>query len=626
MKINKNINYLDTHLKKLNSKTAVDSEKKPKSRDLIDHKYKWNISDMYKNHELWQKDIDDSIKMSSDFAKRKGSITSSAQSLLDGFKERDSIWQKIEKAFVYSRMRRDEDNRNELYQGLCDKAQGAISKVSTNMSFFVPEVLSEDKNKIDGFVKENPHLSQYKFLIDDMFREKDHSLSSAEENILAQMGELMSATNNIFTMLNNADMTFGTIIDKDGKEVEVTHGNYISFMEDHDKNIRQQAYEAMYTAYKNLINTISTTYNFNTKTDVVSAKIRKYSSARAAALSGDNVDEAVYDNLISVIEENLPTMHKYMGIRKKMLGLDTLNMTDVYVPLVKIPDNPTSIPSSKLSFEDAVEIMTKALKPLGENYVKDVKAGVDAGWIDVFENQGKTSGAYSFGSYDSMPYILLNFAGGLKDVFTLVHEMGHSMHSFYTRKTQPYTYGDHSIFTAEVASTVNENLLVKYLLSKEENLEMRKYLINYHIEEFRTTVFRQTMFAEFEKWTHKEAELGNPLTPQSMCQYYLELNKKYFGKEVEMDQLIQYEWARIPHFYNAFYVYKYATGYSAAAAISDIILEEGPENYLKFLTTGSSDHPIPLLKIAGVDMSSPEPIKRAMKVFRELVDELESIS
>ena len=523
-------------------------------------------------------------------------------------------------------MRRDEDNRNELYQGMCDKAQSAISKISANMSFFTPELLESSKDVIDEFIDQLPQLSQYKFLIDDMFREKEHSLSQKEENILAQMGELMSATNNIFTMLNNADLTFGQITDKNGEHIEITHGNYISYMENQDKNVRKQAYEAMYTSYKNLINTISTTYNFNTKTDAVYAKIRKYPSSRAAALSSDNVDEVVYDNLISVVEKNLPTMHKYMAIRKKMLGLETLNMTDVYVPLVKIPQNPTSIPGEKLDFKQAVDIMCEALAPLGEKYVSDVKAGVSAGWIDVYENQGKTSGAYSFGSYDSMPYILLNFASSLKDVFTLVHEMGHSMHSFYTRATQPYTYGDHSIFTAEVASTVNENLLVKYLLSKEENMEMRKYLINYHIEEFRTTVFRQTMFAEFEKWSHEQIEKGEPLTAQSMCAYYLKLNQKYFGNEVEMDDLIQYEWARIPHFYNAFYVYKYATGYSAAAAISDIILNEGPDDYLKFLTTGSSNHPIPLLKIAGVDMSGKEPIERAMKVFRNLVEQLDELS
>ena len=294
-------------------------------------------------------------------------------------------------------------------------------------------------------------------------------------------------------------------------------------------------------------------------------------------------------------------------------------MYDVYVPLVKIPE-------TKVSFDEAKETMAKALTPLGDQYIKDMKAGLDAGWVDVYENIGKTSGAYSFGSYDSMPYILMNFSETLKDIFTLVHEMGHSMHSFYTRKEQPYIYGDHSIFTAEVASTVNENLLMKYLIANEASPDMKKYLVNYHLEEFRTTVFRQTMFAEFEKWTHEEVEKGHSLTAASMCQKYQELNNLYFGETVEKDDWIKYEWARIPHFYNSFYVYKYATGYSAAAAISDIILEKGPQDYLKFLKTGSSNHPIELLKIAGVDMSVKEPVEKAMKVFRDLVNEFEILT
>ena len=375
----------------------------------------------------------------------------------------------------------------------------------------------------------------------------------------------------------------------------------------------------MYSAYKGLINTISTTYSYNTKTDVISARIRKYPSARAAALSGDNIKDEVYDNLIDVIHENLPSMYKYMELRKKLLGVDKLNMYDVYVPLVKIPE-------TKVSFDEAKETMAKALTPLGDQYIKDMKAGLDAGWVDVYENIGKTSGAYSFGSYDSMPYILMNFSETLKDIFTLVHEMGHSMHSFYTRKEQPYIYGDHSIFTAEVASTVNENLLMKYLIANEASPDMKKYLVNYHLEEFRTTVFRQTMFAEFEKWTHEEVEKGHSLTAASMCQKYQELNNLYFGDTVEKDDWIKYEWARIPHFYNSFYVYKYATGYSAAAAISDIILEKGPQDYLKFLKTGSSNHPIELLKIAGVDMSVKEPVEKAMKVFRNLVNEFEILT
>lgn len=590
-----------------------------KQRSEIDKKYKWNIEDMYADEKIWEKDVKDALEGAKDFAKYQGKLTDSADILLEALKAQEHIWQKIEKAYVYSRMRRDEDNRVEKYQAMNDKAEAAIAKISTELSFFTPELLSSDEEKILGFIDSKEELKIYRFMIEDMLRKKAHILTGAEENILAQLSEISPATNNIFTMLNNADIKFGKIKDENGNEVNLTHGNYISFMESHNRRVREDAYTAMYTAYKNLINTISTTYSYNTKTDVINARIRKYPSSRAAALSSDNISEEVYDNLVKVINDNLPTMYKYMELRKKILDVDELKMHDVYVPLVKLPEN-------HVSFEDAKKTMAEALAPLGDKYIEDMNNGLDAGWVDVYENEGKTSGAYSFGSYDSMPYILMNFSSSLKDVFTLVHEMGHSMHSFYTRKKQPYIYGDHSIFTAEVASTVNENLLMKHLIAKETDPQMKKYLINYHIEEFRTTVFRQTMFAEFEHWTHKTLEEGGTLTAQSMCDYYNELNKKYFGPAVAEDEWIKYEWARIPHFYNSFYVYKYATGYSAAAAISDIILEKGPENYLKFLGTGDSNYPIELLKIAGVDMSTKEPIEKAMEVFKALVDEFEKLA
>lgn len=590
-----------------------------KQRSEIDKKYKWNIEDMYADEKIWEKDVKDALEGAKDFAKYQGKLTDSADILLEALKAQEHIWQKIEKAYVYSRMRRDEDNRVEKYQAMNDKAEAAIAKICTELSFFTPELLSSDEEKILGFIDSKEELKIYRFMIEDMLRKKAHILTGAEENILAQLSEISPATNNIFTMLNNADIKFGKIKDENGNEVNLTHGNYISFMESHNRRVREDAYTAMYTAYKNLINTISTTYSYNTKTDVINARIRKYPSSRAAALSSDNISEEVYDNLVKVINDNLPTMYKYMELRKKILDVDELKMHDVYVPLVKLPEN-------HVSFEDAKKTMAEALAPLGDKYIEDMNNGLDAGWVDVYENEGKTSGAYSFGSYDSMPYILMNFSSSLKDVFTLVHEMGHSMHSFYTRKKQPYIYGDHSIFTAEVASTVNENLLMKHLIAKETDPQMKKYLINYHIEEFRTTVFRQTMFAEFEHWTHKTLEEGGTLTAQSMCDYYNELNKKYFGPAVAEDEWIKYEWARIPHFYNSFYVYKYATGYSAAAAISDIILEKGPENYLKFLGTGDSNYPIELLKIAGVDMSTKEPIEKAMEVFKALVDEFEKLA
>ncbi|MEG0918379.1 MAG: oligoendopeptidase F [Anaerovoracaceae bacterium] len=589
-----------------------------KKRNEIDKKYKWNIEAMYPDEKLWEEDLNEALRLSEEFAAYKGVLTSNHMILTEALIARDKIWMKVEKAFVYSRMRRDEDNSNEKYQAMCDKSGQIIAKVSANTSFFLPELTETDSNILLLYLEESPKLKTYEFLIKDVLREKEHILSKQEENILAQMGEITSSTNDIFTMLNNADIKFGQITDENGDQVTLTHGNYINFMESHNREIRQEAYTKMYTSYKDLINTISTTYNYNTKTDTVSAKLRKYNSAIESALSGDNIPLSVYDNLVSVVNKHLPALHKYINLRKKILGVDQLKMYDIYVPLVKIPDR-------KITFEEGIDIIEDALRPLGDEYISRMKEGISQGWIDVYENQGKTSGAYSFGSYDSYPYILLNYSETLKDVFTIIHEMGHSMHSSYTRENQPFVYGDHSIFTAEVASTVNENLLMKHLIAKETDPDMKKYLINLHLEEFRTTLFRQTMFAEFEQFTHKTVEDGNSLTANLMCEEYHKLNKKYFGEALGNDDYIKYEWSRIPHFYNAFYVYKYATGYSAATAISDLILKNGSKDYLEFLKTGNSDHPIELLKIAGVDMSSPKPIETAMEEFSKLVDEFEKL-
>lgn len=598
------------------------SSKDLKKRDQIDSKYKWNIEAMIPDESV----IDSRLEQISEDAagyteKFAGNLTSSGETLLDALKTRDDIWQRLEKIFVYARMRRDENNAENRYQAMSDRCQSVIAAVSAAMSFFTPELLSAPEEKILGYLDTTDGLEVYSFLIKDTLRQKAHVLSAAEENILAQMSEVTGATNDIFTMLNNADIKFAEITDEDGDKVCVTHGNYIRFMESHNRQVREDAYNAMYDSYKGLINTIASAYNYNTKNDVISSRIRKYPSARAAALSGDNIPGEVYDNLVSAVNRNLPSMHRYVELRKKMLGVDKLHMYDMYVPLIEIPDR-------KVSYEEGLDIMRRALEPLGSEYIEKMNQGISEGWIDVYENEGKTSGAYSFGSYDSYPYILLNYTDTLKDVFTIIHEMGHSMHSRYTRDSQPYIYGSHSIFTAEVASTVNESLLIQYLLNNAEDTEMRKYLLNLHIEEFRTTLFRQTMFAEFEDMTHKAIEDGQVLTADWMCSIYDELNARYYGPAVEKDDTIKYEWARIPHFYNAFYVYKYATGYSAATAISGKILKEGKPaagRYIDFLKTGESDYPIELLRIAGVDMSTPEPVEKAMDTFNSLLDEFEKL-
>lgn len=595
-----------------------------KNRTEMDPSTQWDLAAMIPDESVLDEQLsqikEDAEKYQETYC---GHLTDSGQRLAQAYQDKDEIWRRLEKIYVYAHMKRDEDNAVSRYQALTDQCMSVIAAVGAQMAFFAPELMAADENLILQYLEDTPQLQTYDFAIRDALRLKEHILTGPEENILAQMGEVTGATGDIFTMLNNADITFANVRGEDSEEKELTHGSYIKYMESHDRTLRKAAYDAMYDSYKKLINTVATAYNYNTKTDVVSARIRKYESSRAAALSGDNIPAEVYDNLVSVVNETLPQMHRYTALRKKLLGLEDqpMYMYDMYVPLIRIPDR-------KVPFEEGLDIMRAALRPFGQDYLDRMNEGIRQRWIDVYENKGKTSGAYSFGCYDSYPYILLNYTDTLKDVFTIIHEMGHSMHSLYTRQAQPYIYGSHSIFTAEVASTVNESLLMHHLLETETDPEMRKYLLNLHLEEFRTTLFRQTMFAEFEDLTHKEIEAGGQLTADWMCDIYQELNDKYYGPAVEKDDTIRYEWARIPHFYNAFYVYKYATGYSAATAISHKILTEGKPaaaRYIDFLRTGESDHPIELLKIAGVDMSSPEPIRDAMRTFTGILDEFESL-
>ena len=526
--------------------------KEIKTRDQIDQKYKWNINDMYSEEEQWKLDYKAVEEKAEDFAKYSGKLGDSSQIFLAALQQKDEIWLLLEKVYVYSRMKKDEDNRISLYQAMSDRSGTLIAKASSLMSFFTPELLEIPEEKLLGFLEAEQGLKIYEHAIKDILREKAHILSKNEENLMAQFSEIAGSTNDIFGMINNADIKFGTIVDEEGDEVEVTHGRYIGFMESHDRRVRREAFEHMYKSYEDLKNTLATTYNYNTKTDVITARIRKYDSARAAALSGDNIPAEVYDNLIDTVNSRLDLLHRYMEVRRKMLGVDEVHMYDMYVPLVEMPKN-------EIPYEKALEIMRQGLAPLGENYISKMNDGIAAGWIDVYENEGKTSGAYSFGSYDSMPYILTNYNGKLKDVFTLAHEMGHSMHSYYTRKDQPFIYGGHSIFTAEVASTVNESLLMHHLLNTCEDPEQKKYLLNLYIEEFRTTLFRQTMFAEFEKLTHEAVENGGVLTSEWLSEEYGKLNRKYYGENAVYDPQIDMEWSRIPHFYRAFYVYKYAT-------------------------------------------------------------------
>ena len=588
------------------------------SRNEIDPKYKWDLASMYADSAAWEAGLAKVKALAEEMTGYAGRLGESGAVLLESLSKKDGMNRLLEKVFVYARMKRDEDNANEEAQAMTDKVMAAAAALGAKLAFFTPELIGLGEETIRRFLEEEPGLGVYRFYLECVLREKEHVLSDSEEALLARLSEVLGGADDIFTMLNNADMDFGEIEGEDGEPAKLTHGSYITFLQSHDRKVRQAAFEKLYAKYKSQINTIGATYATSVKTDVIGAEIRHYPSARGAACFADNVSEDVYDNLIKVINENLPALHKYLEIRKRALGVEDLRMWDMYAPLVKIPQR--TIP-----YEEAQAMVMEALQPMGEQYLADLKHGFADGWVDVYETPGKTSGAYSFGSYDSKPFVLLNYTETLQDVFTVIHEMGHSMNSYYTRKTQPFVYGGHSIFTAEVASTVNENLLIKHLLATEEDPEMRKYLINFQLEGFRTTVFRQTMFAEFEHIVHKHVEDGGSLTPSWLCAEYDKLNSKYFGPSLVHDDCIQYEWARIPHFYSAFYVYKYATGYSAAAAISDLILQNGPDDYLKFLACGENDYPVELLKIAGVDMSQPAPIESAMRTFSALVDELDAL-
>ncbi len=592
------------------------------TREEIKPEHKWNIQAMYTDDSELLKDIDDAIKEASEVEKMQSHVMDSPQSLQESLDKYASTLRLIENAYVYSHMKRDEDNANTKSSELYGKAVSALTEINAKTSFLIPEILSAKYDKVVQYLSENNKLEEYRFMLEKIFSQKAHSLSAEEEFILSSLGETLQASDEIFSVLNDADMVFSEVVDNNCTTLPLTHASFSHLMESKSRDLRKDTYYKFYSEYKKFNNTISTIYNYNVKKDTAMAGLRKYSSSLEAALEPGGIPITVYNNLIDAVHRFLPSMHKYVGIRKKVLGIEDLKMYDVYTPLVTPKE-------TEYTFQEAVEIVLKALSPLGKDYCDSLKNGLlNEKWVDIYENKGKTSGAYSFGSYDSFPYILMNYTGKLKDVFTLVHESGHSMHSLYTRKTQPYIYGDHSIFTAETASTVNEILLIRYLLEQAKSDQEKAYLINFYMEGFKGTLFRQTMFAEFEKTVHGYVESGESLTADYLNETYNRLNKEYFGPHMSDDDMIQYEWSRIPHFYRSFYVYQYATGYSAANAIVNRILDEGEparDDYLKFLSTGNSDYPIDLLKVAGVDMSTEAPVVSALSTFSDMTDELEKL-
>ncbi|SFR14474.1 oligoendopeptidase F [Desulfoscipio geothermicus] len=596
--------------------------KKLPARQEIPAEYKWRLEDIYAGDELWEQDFQKALQMAGEVEAYRGRLGESARTLLQALQARESLSELSEKVYTYARMRRDENNTNPTYQAYTDRAESLSARVQTAVSFFVPEILQIPTETLEHFRREEPGLELYRFALEDIFRHKPHTLSAREEQIMAQAEEVTLAAANIFRMLNNADFTFPPIKNEEGREVEVTHGRYIRLMESRDRRVRRDAFQSMYSTYRKFNNTLAATLGANVKKDTFYARVRKHPSALQAALFADNIPPEVYDNLIQTVRRNLQAMYRYVSLRKKLLGLDELHMYDLYTPVVE--NVRWAIP-----YPEAVETVKRGLAPLGGEYLETMSRGLAEGWVDVYENKGKTSGAYSWGPYGVHPYILMNYHDNLNNVFTLAHEMGHAMHSYFSFREQPYIYAHYTIFTAEVASTVNESLLMDHLLNTVTDRDKKLYLLNHYLEQFRGTVFRQTMFAEFEKIIHEKVESGEALTADLLCQIYRRLNVDYYGPEMVVDEEVDMEWARIPHFYTAFYVYKYATGFSAAAALTRQMLKEGApavERYLAFLKKGGSDYPLNLLKTAGVDMATPQPVQEGLDVFARLVDEMEELA
>lgn len=595
-------------------------EKLP-ARSEIAEADKWALEDLFLTDADWEaavKQLEEQLAQLKGYA---GKVSASADALYAYLTLADETENLFEKVLVYSNEKMHEDMGNSTYQGYAAQAQAAATRLSAAEAFFEPELLAMEESRLQGFLKEDPKLEKYRLLIDRIWRRKEHTLSTAGEEILAKTYEMATAPDDIFSMFNDADAKFGTIRDENGKEVELTHGRFGGFMESSDRRVRKEAFEALYQTYDQFKNTLAATYSANVKKAKFYADVRKYPSALAAALAPGNIPTEVYDNLIETVHRFLPAMYRYVALRKRALGVEELHMYDVYVPLV-------ADQTKKIPFAEAKEIVKRGLAPMGEEYVSHLEEGFDHRWIDVYENRGKRSGAYSWGAYGTHPYVLLNYQGKLDDVFTLAHEMGHALHSWYSNANQPYVYSGYLIFVAEVASTCNESLLMQYLLKESKDKKEKAYLLNHFIDQFKGTLFRQTMFAEFEKITHEMYAKGESLTAERLCAVYMDLNRKYFGEEMVSDPQIALEWARIPHFYTEFYVYQYATGFSCAIALSKRILEMGEAgvaDYMKFLKGGCSKDPIELLKMAGVDISTPKPVEDALQLFEELVSELEEL-
>lgn len=589
-------------------------------RSEISDGYKWSVKDLYSSDELWNNDYEKALKSTQEKSSFEGCVMDSADTLADALSESEKDDYITERLYVYAFMRYYEDTSDSTYQQMSGKAQMLAVKMSEKYSFLVPEIMAADDDKVARFLGSDK-IKPYRHLLCDMLSKKEHTCSQKEEKLLAMASQMADSPSDIFSKFNNADVKFGKVHDEHGDEKELTSAGFSVFMESRDRKVRKEAFYALYRQYKSYINTLAASYYGNVKQAVFFANARNYESTLQMYLSGSFIPESVYTNLIDTVDNNLDKMHDYVSLRKKTLGVDELHFYDIYAPL-------TSDYTVKVSYENAKEIVLDALKILGDDYVLQVKKGYESGWVDVYENDGKRSGAFSWGAYGTHPYIFLNYTETLNDIFTLIHETGHAMHTYYSNETQPYTYAGYKIFVAEVASTCNEVILIDYLLKHSRSDEEKKYLYGHYLEQFKGTLFRQTMFAEFEMITHRMAQDGEVLNAESLCGTYKKLNEKYFGKDMVIDEEIAYEWARIPHFYTPFYVYQYATGFSAAVAIATKIINGDKEvlhGYREFLKGGSSMHPIELLSLCKIDMSKPDVIQDALNVFGSLIEDFKKI-
>ena len=589
-------------------------------RSEISDEYKWSVKDLYSSDELWNNDYEKALKSTQEKSSFEGCVMDSADTLADALSESEKDDYITERLYVYAFMRYYEDTSDGTYQQMSGKAQMLAVKMSEKYSFLVPEIMAADDDKVARFL-DSDKIKPYRHLLCDMLAKKEHTCSQKEEKLLAMASQMADSPSDIFSKFNNADVKFGKVHDEHGDEKELTSAGFSVFMESRDRNVRKEAFYALYRQYKSYINTLAASYYGNVKQAVFFANARNYESTLQMYLSGSFIPESVYTNLIDTVNNNLDKMHDYVSLRKKTLGVDELHFYDIYAPL-------TSDYTVKVSYENAKETVLDALKILGDDYVSQVKKGYESGWVDVYENDGKRSGAFSWGAYGIHPYIFLNYTETLNDIFTLIHETGHAMHTYYSNETQPYTYAGYKIFVAEVASTCNEVILIDYLLKHSRSDEEKKYLYGHYLEQFKGTLFRQTMFAEFEMITHRMAQDGEVLNAESLCGTYKKLNEKYFGKDMVIDEEIAYEWARIPHFYTPFYVYQYATGFSAAVAIATKIINGDKEvlhGYKEFLKGGSSMHPIELLSLCKIDMSKPDVIQDALNVFGSLIEDFKKI-